>query len=175
MNILGIGGYSHDSAAALVQDGVVVAAVAEERLSRIKHQGGVPRRAVEWCLAHAGLSMADVDHVGWYMRPGLRLAKRLPYRAVTAFRNPAYAAAYAGYELYHNARYVLEARSLCPKTTRVHFMEHHPAHAASAFLCSPFEEAALLSIDYVGEWAATWSGIGRGDQFTWPWPRPRGF
>lgn len=166
MNILGIGGYSHDSAAALIRDGEVVAAVAEERLSRVKHQGGVPRLAVDWCLREAGLTLADVDHVGWYMRPGLRLVRRLPYRLTTALRSPVYAAAYAGYELYHNACYVRSARQLCPAGTGVHFMEHHPAHAASAFLCSPFDEAALLSIDYVGEWAATWTGVGRGASIT---------
>lgn len=162
MIILGIGGYSHDSAAALAVDGAVVAAVAEERLTRVKHQGGAPRRAVEWCLAQAGVGLEAVDHVGCYMRPGLRLARRLPYRLGTAWRSPVYAAAFSGYELWHNFQYVREMRSLCGPKARLHFMEHHPAHAASAFLCSPFDEAALLSIDYVGEFAATWTGIGRG-------------
>ncbi|MBX3177695.1 MAG: carbamoyltransferase [Candidatus Hydrogenedentes bacterium] len=166
MNILGIGGYSHDSAAALVCDGQLAAAVAEERLSRAKHQGGLPRRAVEWCLAQAGLTLAEVDHIGGYMRPGLRLVRRIPYRLGTAWRHPLYAAAYTGYEIIHNAQYVMDLRSLCGPSTRLHYLEHHPAHAASAFLCSPFDEAALLSIDYVGEWAATWRGVGRGATIT---------
>lgn len=166
MNILGIGGYSHDSAAAVLRDGVLVAAVAEERLSRIKHQGGVPQKAVDWCLSQAELTLEDIDHIGCYMRPGLRLGRRLPYRAGTAWRHPIYAAAYSGYELYHNARYVTEMRQLRGGGATLHFLEHHPAHAASAFLCSPFEEAALLSIDYVGEWAATWCGAGRGATIT---------
>jgi len=164
VNILGIGGYSHDSAAALIRDGQVVAAVAEERLSRKKHQGGIPHRAVAWCLEEAGLAPGDIDHMGCYMRPGLRLAKRLPYRLTTALRSPFYAAAFAGYELVHNAQYVAGMRKLCPPNAQLHYMEHHPAHAASAFLCSPFEEAALLSIDYVGEWAVTWTGVGRGSE-----------
>lgn len=166
MNILGIGGFSHDSAAALVQEGKIVAAVAEERLTRIKHQGGVPRQAVAWCLAEAGIGPDDIDHIGCYMRPGLRLARRLPYRLKTAFRHPIYSTAFAGYELLHNYQYIAGMRSLCGVDTALHFMEHHPAHAASAFLCSPYEEAALLSIDYVGEWAATWTGIGRRTQLT---------
>jgi carbamoyltransferase len=162
MNILGIGGYSHDSAAALVCDGRLVAAVAEERLTRVKHQGGVPREAVRWCLDHAGLTPDDIDHIGCYMRPGLRVGRRILYRLTQLLRSPSYSAAYMGYELAHNAQYVWGMRSLRGKRTRLHFMEHHPAHAASAFLVSPFEEAALLSIDYIGEFAVTWAGVGRG-------------
>ncbi len=104
MKILGIGGYSHDSAAALVVDGAVVAAVAEERLSRVKHQGGIPRLAVAWCLAQAGLRQDELDHVGGYMQPGRRVRRRLAYRARTFPRHPIYATAFAGYEILHNRR-----------------------------------------------------------------------
>lgn len=162
MNILGIGGYSHDSAAALVCDGKLVAAVAEERLSRVKHEGGVPRRAVQYCLDAAGLTRDDVDHIGCYMRPFVRLGRRIPYRMLQAFRSPMYSAGYIAYEIAHNALYMHGMRGLRGKKARLHFMDHHPAHAASAFLVSPFEEAALLSIDYVGEFTATWMGIGKG-------------
>jgi carbamoyltransferase len=162
MNILGIGGYSHDSAAALVCDGKLVAAVAEERLSRVKHEGGVPRRAVQYCLDAAGLTRDDVDHIGCYMRPFLRIGRRISYRLSQTFRSPVYSAGYMAYEAAHNALYVYGMRGLRGKKTRLHFMEHHPAHAASAFLVSPFEHAALLSIDYVGEFTATWMGEGRG-------------
>ncbi|NIA15130.1 MAG: carbamoyltransferase [Nitrospiraceae bacterium] len=162
MNILGIGGYSHDSAAALVCDGKLVAAVAEERLTRVKHQGGVPREAVRYCLDTAGLTPDDVDHVGCYMRPFLRIAKRLPYRLTQMFRSPTYSAGYMAYELVHNAMYVHGMRSLRGPETKLHFMEHHPAHAASAFLVSPFDSAALLCVDYVGEHTATWAGVGQG-------------
>ena len=166
MNILGIGGYSHDSAAALVCDGQLVAGVAEERLSRIKHQGGIPRKAVQFCLDKAGLTIDQIDYIACYMRPGIRMKKRIPYRIMQAFRSPGYSAAYLAYELGHNARYIAGLRSLRGKNTQLKFMEHHPAHAASAFLVSPFDEAALLSIDYIGEWAATWTGAGRGTEIT---------
>ena len=73
MNVLGIGGYSHDSAAALVCDGQLVAGVAEERLTRVKHQGGAPREAVAYCLEAAGLKPGEIDHVGCYMKPGYRM------------------------------------------------------------------------------------------------------
>ncbi|GMU92771.1 MAG: carbamoyltransferase [Candidatus Hydrogenedentota bacterium] len=162
LNILGIGGFSHDSAAALVQDGKLVAAVAEERLTRKKHQGGVPRLAVEYCLEAAGIGPNDIDHICCYMRPGIRLARRIPYRLRQMYRAPVYSSAYIGYEVLHNLEYVRGMRTLRGKKSRLHFMEHHPAHAASAFLVSPFDEAALLSIDYVGEWHATWGGIGQG-------------
>lgn len=162
MIILGIGGYSHDSAAALVCDGALVAAVAEERLSRVKHQGGVPNRAIEFCLKTAGITHDDVDIVTAYMRPGLRLAKRLPYRAAQVLKSPKYSAGYIAYEVLHNAEYIQGMRGLCGKKTRLRFLEHHPAHAASSFLVSPFDEAALLSLDYIGEWDVTWAGIGRG-------------
>jgi len=162
MNILGIGGYSHDSAAALVCDGQLVAAVAEERLTRVKHQGGVPRKAVRHCLETAGLTPDDIDHIGCYMRPFVRLARRLPYRMTQMPRSPVYSAGYMAYEVAHNALYWYGMRGLCGRKTRLHFMEHHPAHAASAFLVSPFDHAALLSIDYVGEYTATWAGVGVG-------------
>jgi len=169
LNILGIGGYSHDSAAALVCDGQLVAAVAEERLTRVKHQGGVPRKAVQFCLDTAGITRDEVDHICCYMRPGRRLMSRIPYRLGKMFRAPSYSAGYIGYEILHNARYIAEMRSLRGKKTRLHFMEHHPAHAASSFLVSPFSSAALLSIDYVGEWASTWAGLGADSTITREW------
>ncbi len=178
MNILGIGGYSHDSAAALVVDGRIVAAVAEERLSRVKHQGGVPRLAVDYCLREAGLRLEDIDHIGCYMQPLRRVARRAVYRLGTMPRHPLYSVGFMGYELLHNAEYAAGMRSLCQGKARLHFMEHHPAHAASAFLCSPFDAAALLSIDYVGEWDCTWWGVGEGTSIrrlrSWHYPNSLG-
>ena len=162
MNILGIGGYSHDSAAALVCDGRLVAAVAEERLTRVKHQGGIPKNAVAYCLKTAGLTPDDIDHIGCYMRPLQRIAHRIAYRTTQLLNSPKYSLGYMGYELVHNALFAQGIRALRGKHTTVHFMDHHAAHAASAFLVSPFDEAALLSVDYVGEFTATWAGIGRG-------------
>jgi carbamoyltransferase len=164
VNILGIGGYSHDSAAALVCDGKLVAAVEEERLTRVKHQGGVPRNAVKYCLDVAGLTLDDVDHIGCYMQPVRRVARRMLYRATQLLRSPVWSVGYMGYEVLHNAQYAYGMRSLRGKKTQLHFMEHHPAHAASAFLVSPYDRAAILSVDYVGEFASTWLGIGEGTQ-----------
>jgi len=164
MNILGIGGYSHDSAAALVCDGQLVAAVAEERLTRNKHQGGLPRLAIDYCLETAGLTPADIDHVGAYMDPGLRKSKRWGYRAKQLLSHPLYASAYMGYEVLHNAQYERDMRSAVGPLAPLHFMEHHPAHVASSFLVSPYDEAALLSIDYIGEFTSTWAGVGRGTE-----------
>lgn len=162
MNVLGIGGYSHDSAAALVCDGNLVAAVAEERLTRVKHQGGPPTRAVQYCLDTAGLRIEEIDHVGAYMRPGLRLARRLPYRLTQIPKAPIYSLGYMGYEIAHNAQYMADMRRLAGPRAQLHYLDHHPAHAASSYLVSPFESAALLSIDYIGEMTATWFGVGNG-------------
>lgn len=162
MNILGIGGYSHDSAAALVVDGQLVAAVAEERLTRVKHQGGIPRRAAEYCLQTAGLTRDDVDHITGYMRPLYRVGRRWAYRLTQFPRSPLYSAGFMAYELAHNAMYAQGLRSLRGKNTAVRFMDHHPAHAASAFLVSPYDRAALLTLDYIGEFPATWLGVGEG-------------
>lgn len=162
MNILGIGGYSHDSAAALVCEGKLVAAAEEERFTRVKHQGGVPHKAVAYCLREAGLTLDDIDHIGVYMRPGVRLGRRLPYRVTQMAKSPLYSTGFMGYELLHNAQYAWGMRKLRGCNAKLHFMSHHPAHAASAFLVSPFDSAALLTVDYVGEWAATWTGIGHG-------------
>jgi len=162
MNILGIGGYSHDSAAALIRDGNIVAATAEERLTRVKHQGGPPRNAVNACLDMAGLSPADVDHVVAYMKPGLRLRKRMAYRLGTVFRTPHFAAAYIGYEIGHNAAYMRDMRSLCGPNAKLHFADHHRAHAAASYYTSGFNESALLTLDYIGEFTSAWMGVGRG-------------
>lgn len=166
MITLGIGGYSHDSAAAIVVDGEVVAAVAEERLSRVKHQGGVPHRAIQYCLETAGVSAKDVDHVGVYMRPGLRVSRRMLYRALNAWRHPLYSLGFMGYEVLHNAQYIYGMRRALPDAKQFHCMHHHPAHGASAFLVSPYDRAALLSIDYIGEWDCTWTGVGSDTHIT---------
>ncbi len=164
MNIVGIGGYSHDSAAVLVCDGVLVAGVAEERLTRVKHQGGLPREAIQYCLDVAGLTPDDIDHVSAYMRPFYRAGRRAVYRLTQIPRSPIYSVGYMGYEVLHNGQYMHDMRSVGGRNTQLHYMDHHPAHAASAFLVSPYDEAAILSIDYIGEWTSTWAGVGRGTE-----------
>jgi carbamoyltransferase len=162
MNIIGIGGYSHDSAACLLRDGDIVAAAMEERFTRRKHQNGIPHKAIQYCLDQGGINRDDVAHITAYMKPLYRLARRLPYRIHTALRSPRYAAIYTLYELVHNFEYYRGTRGLLGKNTQLHFMNHHQAHVAGSFFCSPFEEAAALSIDYIGEWASTYAAHAHG-------------
>lgn len=153
--VLGIGGYSHDAAACLLRDGEIIAAAMEERFTRRKHQGGIPHRAVEYCLTTAGIDLDAIDAVGCYMNPWLRLRKRLRYRLHVLPLSLRYAGAYFAYELLHNLAYVRGSRALVGRHARLHFLEHHLAHAASAFFSSPFERALIVSIDYIGEFATT--------------------
>ncbi len=162
-SILGISAYYHDAAAALVVDGNIVAAAQEERFTRIKHDASFPARAVEYCLQEAGLSVEEVDYVGFYEKPLLK-ADRLveTYLGVaplgfTSFRRAV--PTWLGGKLFM-AREM--RRVLGRQRKRIVFCEHHEAHAASAFFPSPFSEAAVLTLDGVGEWATTTWGIGRG-------------
>ena len=156
MYILGIGGFSHDSAAALFKDGKLVAAAMEERFTRKKHEGGIPYKSIKYCLDYEGITKDDLDHVwGLYAAPGTEWLKRLPYRIGTFLKSPQYALAYFLYEFYHNFMYVYGSRNIKGNHTQLHFLNHHLAHAASCFYPSPFEEAAILSIDYIGEWTST--------------------
>jgi len=164
LNILGIGGFSHDSAACLMQDGRVVAAAMEERFTRKKHQGGMPVQAVRWCLESAGLTAEDLHHLGFYMNWKKRMLRRLAYRTASFLHSPRYSLAYILYEFAHNADYLHGAYRLKGRNTQIHFLDHHSMHASSAFFASPFEEAALLSIDYIGEWTSTWLGVGEGNR-----------
>ncbi len=164
MRILGIGGFSHDSAACLMINGEIRFAAMEERFTRKKHQGGMPDKAVQWCLDEAGIGPEDVDHIGFYMDWKSRMWRRLLYRSRALVRSPRYSLAYILYEFAHNAEYLFGAYRLKGKNTRIHFLNHHQMHGASAFFGSPFEEAALLSIDYIGEFTSTWMGLGRENQ-----------
>ena len=124
----------------------------------------MPVKAVEWCLKSAGLTLDDIDHIGFYMDWRKRLWKRLKYRSGCLIHSPRYSLAYILYEFAHNAEYLYGAYRLKGKKTRLHFLEHHSMHGCSAFFASPFEEAALLSIDYIGEFASTWFGVGQGKE-----------
>ena len=97
MYILGIGGFSHDSAACLLKDGRIIAASMEERFTRRKHEGGIPYKAIEYCLNEAGITKDDIDYIGVYMDPYLRLRKRIPYRLKQIFKSPRYSFAYLLY------------------------------------------------------------------------------
>ena len=162
MNVLGISCYSHDSAAALICDGELVAAAEEERFTRRKHDPSYPSNAIEFCLRQAGISGRDVDLAVFFEKPFAKF-ERIVTSAVVGF--PATSEMFRAsmrdwmsQKLWIKTRI---ARHLRIPEKRVVFSEHHISHAASAFLCSPFERAAILSVDGVGEWATATYGIGR--------------
>lgn len=162
MNILGIACYYHDAAAALVVDGRVVASAEEERFSRIKHDNAFPVQAIRFCLERAGLTAADLDGVAFYEKPLTKLhrmvhtARRYPPSDVGDFTARLVRARHEGLEIESRLRRELAYAGPC------WFVEHHASHGASAFFCSPFERAAIVTIDGVGEFATTTIGQGRG-------------
>jgi carbamoyltransferase len=162
--ILGISAFYHDAAAALVVDGRIVAAAQEERFTRRKHDESFPQHAVDYCLKAAGLTPAELDHVVFYEKPLVKFERLLEtYLAVApaGLRSFFMAAPQWVHEKLQLPR-VMNA-GLGGKYRRPYlFTEHHEAHAASAFYPSPFEEAALLTVDGVGEWATATMGTGRG-------------
>jgi carbamoyltransferase len=163
-SILGISAYYHDSAAALLIDGQIVAAAQEERFSRKKHDASFPRLAIDYCLKHAGLSICDIDYVGYYEKP-LRKFERILDSHV-AFAPRSFRAFLLAVPDWLQKKLDISSeirRELGPKLkNKPVFVEHHEAHAASAFFPSPFEEAAILTLDGVGEWTTASYGIGRG-------------
>jgi carbamoyltransferase len=164
--ILGISAFYHDSAAALIVDGQIVAAAQEERFTRRKHDPAFPARAVEYCLQEAGLTAADLDYVAFYEKPLIKFERLLETYlafAPTGFRSFLMAVpVWLKDKLYLNRA----IRKALPNATRAKlvYTEHHESHAASAFFPSPFEQAALLTLDGVGEWCTTTWGVGRGNR-----------
>jgi carbamoyltransferase len=165
-HVLGLSAYYHDAAAALLRDGRILAAAQEERFTRIKNEPDFPRQAIEFCLRYAGIGAADLDCVVFYDKPVLKFTRLLEsYLAVApgGWRTfPEVVSNWLGgkLDLRKTIREELPGlRSECP----ILFTAHHQAHAASAFYPSPFNEAAILTIDAVGEWATTTIGRGRGD------------
>jgi carbamoyltransferase len=166
-HILGISAYYHDAAAALLRDGQIVAAAQEERFTRKKNDPDFPANAIAFCLRQAGVDAAQLDAVVFYDKPILKFARMLEtYLAVApgGWRTfPVVLPSWLGEKL--NLRKTIREEipglaSSCP----ILFTEHHQAHAASAFYPSPFTEAAILTIDGVGEWATTTIGEGRGSE-----------
>ncbi len=161
--ILGISAFYHDSAAALLVDGQIVAAAQEERFSRKKHDHRFPKHAVNFCLAEARLKPSDLDYVGFYDKPLLKFERLLETYlayAPAGFRSFMMSMPLWMREKLHLPR-VIKSGLENQFKKRIVFPEHHESHAASAFFSSPFEEAALLTLDGVGEWATTSMGIGR--------------
>ena len=164
--ILGISAFYHDSAAALLVDGEVVAAAQEERFTRKKHDYEFPTQAIEYCLGHAGLTPADLDYVGFYDKPLLKFERLLETYlayAPAGFRSFLKAMPLWLKQKLHLPREIRKGLNNQYKR-RVVFTEHHESHAASAFYPSPFDEAAILTIDGVGEWTTVSCGVGRGNQ-----------
>ncbi len=166
--ILGISAFYHDSAAALLVDGRVVAAAQEERFTRKKHDHRFPSHAIEYCLETAGLKPGDLDHVGFYDKPLLKFGRLLEtYLAFAPVGIKSFMHAMPLWlkEKLHLPREMNRGLQKAYKKRYV-FTEHHESHAASAFFPSPFEEAAILTLDGVGEWATASFGFGRGNRIT---------
>jgi carbamoyltransferase len=164
--ILGISAYYHDSAAALVIDGEIAAAAQEERFTRRKHDHAFPTNAIEFCLESTGIDPADLDYVGFYDKPFLKFDRLLETYlafAPAGFRSFVQAMPIWLRQKLHLPREMRrELRGAYSK--RFVFPEHHESHAASAFFPSPYEEAAILTLDGVGEWATASFGLGRGNR-----------
>ncbi len=163
MNILGISCYYHDAAAALVQDGKLIAAAQEERFTRKKHDPDLPVNAIAYCLKEGKIGISDIDYIGFYDKPFTKFDRILETSLATW---P------LGFSSFLKAIPVwLKEKLWVPSTIRerldykgkIQFSEHHISHAASAFLVSPFQEAAILTMDGVGEWDTTTYGVGRGN------------
>lgn len=164
--ILGIAAFYHDAAASLLVDGRIVAAAQEERFSRIKHDHAFPRQAIQYCLAEAGLKPGQLDYVGFYDKPVLKFDRMLETYleyAPRGFRSFLKAMPIWMRQKLHLQRAIHKGLDRAYKK-RIVFIEHHESHGASAFYPSPFEEAAILTLDGVGEWATASYGQGRGNQ-----------
>jgi carbamoyltransferase len=171
MRILGISAFYHDSAAALVTDGEIVAAAQEERFTRKKQDSDFPYHSIDYCLAEAGCPLSEIDLVVFYEKPFLKFERLLETYLAFAPR---------GFDSFAMAMPIWLKEKLFQKDmlrqllveidpefdwkTKLQFTEHHFSHAASAFYPSPFDEAVVLTLDGVGEWATTTVSIGRGNK-----------
>jgi carbamoyltransferase len=164
--ILGISAFYHDSAAALVRDGEIIAAAQEERFTRKKHDADFPKHAIEYCLREAGISESDLTYVAFYEKPLIkfdRLLETYLSYAPRGFGSFLKAMPLWLREKLHLRRAIREGLD-DRYHGRILFLEHHESHAASAFFPSPFSEAAVLTIDGVGEWATASYGVGRNNR-----------
>lgn len=164
--ILGLSAFYHDSAAALVVDGQIVAAAQEERFTRVKHDHAFPKHAIEYCLSAAGLQPEDLDYVGFYDKPLVKFERLL--ETYLSFVPQGYRSFRQAMPLWLKQKLFLPreiGRGLQGRYRGPYvFTDHHESHAASAFFPSPFDEAAILTLDGVGEWSTTCFGVGRGNR-----------
>ncbi|MDR1938397.1 MAG: hypothetical protein LBQ73_07855, partial [Tannerellaceae bacterium] len=167
--ILGISAYYHDSAAALLVDGCIVAAAQEERFTRKKHDAGFPRHAIRYVLQEAGLDGADVSHVAFYEKPFIKFERLL--ETYHAFAPKGIQSFVKALPLWMKEKLYMK-RTLGAELSRlgirakIVFPEHHLSHAAGAFYPSPFEKAAILTVDGVGEWATTTIALGENENIS---------
>jgi carbamoyltransferase len=172
MNILGISAYYHDASACLVRDGAIIAAVQEERFSRIKHDPRFPCQAIQYCLSYGNVLPSDIDFIVFYDKPFLKFERLLEtYLAFAPKGFWSFATSLPVWlkdKLFQKTVVINDLDNLLGKDInwgdRLLFSEHHLSHAASAFFPSPFETAAVLTIDGVGEWTTTSLAIGHGNQ-----------
>ncbi|KAB7627891.1 carbamoyltransferase [Alkalilimnicola sp. S0819] len=167
MVILGLNYFFHDSTACLVVDGELRVALEEERFTRQKHTQAFPVQAVEQCLRQQGMDFHDIDHIAVSIKPGLDRGAKLAY----GLRHPRQLKPFLRHEFLNSARRQRGFRAWLQRhwpdpacRPEVHYIEHHLAHIAGSFFVSPYERAALLSLDGAGEWATSWVGVGEGNR-----------
>ncbi|MEG4814852.1 carbamoyltransferase [Microcoleus sp. K5-D4] len=177
MNILGISAYYHDSAAALIRDGEIIAAAQEERFSRKKHDARFPKNAIAYCLKEAQIDLRELDHIVFYDKPLVKFERLL--ETYLAYAPQGFRSFLAAMPIWLKEKLYLKtmlkrdlaaiANCKTNKLPSLLFTEHHQSHAASAFFPSPFQKAAVLCLDGVGEWATTSVWLGDGNQLTPQW------
>ncbi|MBI4003274.1 MAG: carbamoyltransferase [Nitrospira defluvii] len=181
MHILGISAYYHDSAAALIRDGEIVAAAQEERFTRKKHDPGFPHEAIRYCLRQGGISIRDLRYLVFYDKPLVKFERLL--ETYLAFAPQGIRSFLAAMPVWLKEKLLLksllqkEFLALAPGATKAElpqilFAEHHESHAASAFFPSPYESAVVLCMDGVGEWATSSAWLGQGNRLTPLWEIP---
>jgi carbamoyltransferase len=165
MNILGISCFFHDASAVLLRDGEVIAAAEEERFSRKKHDYNFPEQAIRFCLMHGGMRSQDLDYVAFFEKPFVKF-ERLLFSILQTFPRSRRVFQESMMSWLTDKLWVknLIKEKLGVPEARILFSEHHLSHAASTFLCSPFDEAAILTVDGVGEWATATYGVGTGTE-----------
>ena len=172
MYILGVSAFYHDSAACLILDGEIIAAAQEERFTRKKHDAGFPRAAISYCLKEAGISANQIDNIVFYEKPFLKFERLL--ETYLAFAPRGFASfirampVWIKDKLFQKTNLIRELKSALDNDVdwgeRLLFSEHHLSHAASAYYPSPFESAAVLTLDGVGEWTTASLAIGKGNE-----------
>ncbi len=167
MNILGISCFFHDASAVLLRDGEIIAAAEEERFSRKKHDYNFPEQAIQFCLARGGINSQDLDYISFFEKPFVKF-ERLLFSILQTFPRSRRVFQESMMNWLTEKLWVknLIREKLGVSEEKILFSEHHLSHAASTFLCSPFEEAAILTVDGVGEWATATYGVGKGTEIT---------